>query len=608
VTRVSVARALPVAALAAVAWALAWVENGSTASADWLPYAFFAGLLLAAVLAGGALRPEARELAAVAALVLLAAWEALSISWSAVPPLARDEAVLTVFYAIVLLVPWLTLRSEGERLLAVAAVAAAASLLAVAVGIELRFGANQLDHFYSGRLSFPISYPNAQSAVFLIGFWPAIVLASLRRAPVVARMLAAAGATAIASGWLTAQSKGGVLAIAVSAALVFGLSPLRLRLVTPVLLAAGLTAIAYRPLTAPFRSESAGDVRHAGAAILVLTAAGAVAGLVYALVDRRLELGPRRTRIAGWAALVVFAAALAAAVAAFFSTVYHPGWLDDQWRAFKHVPAQSSASSHLLQLGSYRYDIWRVGLHQFESHPLAGIGSRGFGAAYLQHRDSPDTPARAHSVELDALSELGIVGFLLLATALVLPFVPLVGRLRARDPAGTAAFAGCSYWLVHASVDWIWTVPACGVPFFLLLGTGGAGGERRLLPGRASAAAVIAVVVLSLVAFVPPWLSARLTDQGDLAAAKTFDPLSVDPYVAKAARSPTAAGAVAALETAVHKEPRVVELRYSLALAYIRARRLQAARAELLRARRLDPGEPRIQDALKNLPKRPIRS
>jgi O-Antigen ligase len=608
VTRTGIVRTLPVAALAAVAWALAWVENGSTASADWLPYAFFAGLLLAAVLVGGALRPGARELAAVTALVLLAAWEALSISWSAVPPLARDEAVLTLFYAIVLLVPWLTLRSEGERLLAVAAVAAAASLLAVAVGLELRFGADQADHFYSGRLSFPISYPNAQAAVFLIGFWPAIVLASLRRAPLAARMLAVAAATAIAAGWLTAQSKGGVLAIAVSAALVFGLSPLRLRLVTPVLLAAGLTAIGYRPLTAPFRSGAAGDVSHAGAAILVLTAAGAVAGLVYALVDRRLELGRRGTRVAGWAALAVFAAALATAVAAFFSTVYHPGWLDDQWRAFKNIPAQSSASSHLLQLGSYRYDIWRVGLHQFENHPLAGIGSRGFGAAYLQHRDSPDTPARAHSVELDALSELGIVGFLLLATALVLPLVPLVERLRARDPAATAAFAGCSYWLVHASVDWIWTVPACGVPFFLLLGAGGAGGERRLLPGRASAAAAVAVVVLSLVAFVPPWLSARLTDQGDLAAAKTFDPLSVDPYVAQAARSPTAVGAVAALRAAVRKEPRVVELRYSLALAYIRARRLQAARAELLHARRLDPGEPRIQDALKNLPKRPIRS
>ena len=86
------------------------------------------------------------------------------------------------------------------------------------------------------------------------------------------------------------------------------------------------------------------------------------------------------------------------------------------------------------------------------------------------------------------------------------------------------------------------------------------------------------------------------------------DPLSVDPYVAQAALAPTPAGAVAALRAAVRKEPRVVELRYDLALAYVRARRLRQARAELLRALQLDPGEPRIQDALKNLPKRPIRS
>src|SRR4051812_2219649 len=274
------ARVLPAAALAAVAWSLAWVETGSTVSSDWLPYAFFAGLLLPAVLAAGALRPQPREAAAVAALVGLAGWEALSISWSAVPPLARDEAVLTIFYAVVLLVPWLTLRTEGERLLAVAAVAAAAGALAVAVAIELRFGGDQVDHFYSGRLSFPISYPNAQAAVFLIGFWPAVVLASLRRAPIAARMLALAGATAIAAGWLTAQSKGGPLGSAAPAALVFWLPPRRRRRLPPSTAGAGLPAIASRPLPPPFRWGTAGDVRQAGTAILLLAAAGAGVGLV----------------------------------------------------------------------------------------------------------------------------------------------------------------------------------------------------------------------------------------------------------------------------------------------------------------------------------------
>ncbi len=107
---------------------------------------------------------------------------------------------------------------------------------------------------------------------------------------------------------------------------------------------------------------------------------------------------------------------------------------------------------------------------------------------------------------------------------------------------------------------------------------------------------------------MPPWLSARLTDHGDLHAAKRLDPLSVDPYIAQSARAATPKEALAGLQQAVRKEPRVVELHFDLAIAYLRAHEPERARAELLVARRLDPREPRIQDALRNLPKRPIES
>jgi hypothetical protein len=601
-------RILPTAALVTAAWGLAWLSAGSTASADWLPYAFLAAVLLAVVLASGnATRVRRRELAAAAALVALAGWAAISISWSATPPLARDEALLTLFYAIALLVPLLTLRTAGDRLFASAAMAAGAGTVAVGAAIVLRFGSDQSDN-YSDRLSFPISYPNALAAVFLIGFWPAVVLAAQRRRPLVARTLALAAATAIASGWLTAQSKGGIAAIVVSAALVFALSPLRLRLVPPVLMAAGLTAAAYGPLTAPYRTGSVSDVKRAGSAILLLTAVGALAGLLYALADRRLELGPRAIRTAGFATLVLFFAASATGVVAFFALVYHPGWFAHEWRAFKHATPQTTTSSHLFQLGSYRYDFWRVAVHELARHPVAGIGSRGFGPAYLQVRHGPDTPARAHSVEMDALSELGVVGFALLACAFVLPLVRIVSRMRARDPAATAAFAGAAYWLVHASVDWIWTVPACGVAFWLLVGTGGAGREGPPLRSKAAISAAAVVIVVAVVAFVPPWLSARLTDRQQLRWAKRLDPLSVDPYVAQAARASSPRAAAVALEEAVRKEPRVVELRFDLGLAYIRAREFRRARAALEAAHRLDPREPRIDSALKNLPKRSVRS
>jgi hypothetical protein len=602
-------RVLPAATLASFAWALAWVETGSLRAADWLPYAFVAGLLAAVVLfAGAAPRPRAGELLALWALLALAGWEALSLTWSAVPSLARDEALLTLFYAIALLIPLLTLRTSADRLYASACVAAASGFLALGTALVLRFGSDQSDHFYSGRLSFPISYPNALAATFLIGFWPAVVVAAGRRQSVVTRALALGAAAAIASGWLTAQSKGGVVAIAVAAVLLFALSPLRLRLLPPTLIAAILTAAAYGPLTAPFRTQSVADVKGTGSAILLLTAVGAVLGVLYALVDRRLELGPGAVRAAGIAALGLFAAVVSVGLALFFTRVYHAGWFDDQWRAFKNEPTHTQPSSHLLQLGSYRYDIWRVAVHEFGDHPLAGIGSRGFGAAYLQQRHSPDVPARAHSFELDALSELGIVGFVLLALALVPLVVPVAAHMRAGDPAATAAFAGAAYWLVHASVDWIWTVPACGVPFFLLLGAGGAGGNRPPLTRRGALPAAIALVVLTLLAFVPPWLSARLTSRGQFHWAKRLDPLSVDPYIEQAGRAASPRSAAQALEEAVRKEPRVVELRYDLGLAFERAHELRRARAELLEARRLDPREPTILNALKNLPKRPLRS
>jgi O-Antigen ligase len=597
----AVIRVLPTAILAAAAWALTWLATGSMDAADWLPYAFLAGLLVVVVLVtGAAARPGRLELAGLSALVGLAVWEAISAAWSPLPSLARDEGLLTLFYALALVVPLVTLRTKGDRLLAAGAIAAEAGALAVAAALELRFGGNQADHFYSGRLSFPISYPNAQAAAFLVGFWPAVVLAAQRGRSVWTRAFALAAATAISSGWLTAQSKGGVLAIGVSAVLVFAVSPLRLRLAAPTLVAAGLTAAAYGPLTEPFRSsgdaELVADVRRTGTTILLLTVAGAVAGVIYALVDRRLRLGARAHHAVAITALVATLAAVVAGAAVVFARVN----LHEQWRAFKNAPT-NSASSHLLQLGSYRYDIWRVALKEFKEHPVAGIGSRGFAVAYLEKRRSPDTPVRAHSFELDVLSELGIVGFALVLAALVPLLVPIVAGTLARDAAATAAFGGAAYWLVHASVDWLWTVPACGLPFFLLLGLGGPRGERAIVGRRPALALAAAVAVVGLLAFVPPWLSARLTVRGQTAWAKRLDPLSVDPYVAQAARSPVPQGAIDQLRSAVRKEPRVVELRFALASAYRRAGEKEAARAELLQAKRLDPGEPRIDEALRAL-------
>ena len=190
--------------------------------------------------------------------------------------------------------------------------------------------------------------------------------------------------------------------------------------------------------------------------------------------------------------------------------------------------------------------------------------------------------------------------------ALALPLIRIVTRMRARDPAATAAFAAAAYWLAHASVDWIWTVPACGVGFFLLLGIGASGEEPRL--GRRAQLGLAAAALVAVLLFVPPWLSARFADHGDFSAAKALDPLSIDPYRLEASEAATPRAAVEQLEAAVRKEPHVADVRYELGLAYVRAREVRRARAALLEALRLAPGDPQIAEALKRLPKRPIRS
>jgi O-antigen ligase len=605
-------RLLPTAAFVAAAAAVAWRDYGSIDASDWLPYAVGLGLVVAAVtISGAALAPGRLGAAGVVGLVALAGWVAISLSWSPLPSLARDEALLTVLYALALWTPLVTLGSAAERRAGAALVVAGLAALAVATELRLRFGADPAALYIQGRLDSPVSYPNADAAFFLVGFWPAIGFAARRTWPMLARAAALGSATALLAAWLLAQSKGGGVALAVSAVVFFAVCPARLRALVPSLVAAGLVGAAFRPLTGPYRASSAdlvASIRHAGSVALLLAVVAAALGAVYALADRQVEISRRTHRLLGAVTVATLVAALAGGSAAFAVSVDRPGhWVAAKWRSFKTMPAdQRTGTTHLFALGSNRYDFWRVAVKTFEHHPLAGVGSRGFRSAYLKDGKSIETPERAHSLELDALSETGIVGFALLALGLGLPLARAL--LRARGSMFTATLAAAFvYWLCHASVDWIWTFPVVTIPALLLLGIGAAPDVRRPLPGRLAAPAGVAALAVAVLGFGPPWLSARYTDLAyghpadaarDLRWAKRLDPLSTAPYEAQAvlARSPHD---IPPLQAAVRKEPRQVELRYALGLAYLHAGRKADARRELRIVLRLYPRSPDIPGALR---------
>jgi hypothetical protein len=85
---------------------------------------------------------------------------------------------------------------------------------------------------------------------------------------------------------------------------------------------------------------------------------------------------------------------------------------------------------------------------------LVGDGAGSYERYYLRHRATALGVQDAHSMYLETLAELGVVGLALLVLALA---VPLVAAWRHRRHA-VVPFACAAYvaYLVHATVDWDW--------------------------------------------------------------------------------------------------------------------------------------------------------
>jgi hypothetical protein len=602
---------VPSAALAVAACVEAWAKHGSINAADWLADAVLAALLAATVLLSGAARRPGRAAAAGVGLLFgLAAWDAISAAWSPVPSLARDEALLAALFAVSLSVPLLSLSLPQARMLALWALALVFGGFAALAAVELRFGAGPLTRFFEGRLYFPITYSNAQAALFLAGFWPGVVLASRRAAHPAARAVALGAAAAGVAAALVAQSKGSVLGFAAAVVVVTAVSPARLRILLATALAVVPAAATAWQLTGPFRHpESAGAARTAGGAVLVAALIGLALGAAYALADRRVDLTRVRRRVATGVGAAAGAAAVVAAIV-FITAVGSPAhWVSQRWSSFKTYPANGeSATTHLADLGSNRYDFWRASLRLFERHPIAGCGARCFGPEYLLDRRSPERPRRAHSLLFDTAAEDGIVGLALLGGAFGCLLAAIGRAARRRRGPAIAALGGGTMFLAQAAVDWTWTFPAVGIAYAVLIGTGAATDDGDVLRPRAARAGGALAVALAVLAFAPPWLSARLTTsatdgsasdpQAALRWARRLDPLSTAPILAQALSARTATDELRYLREVTRKEPRVMEPHYFLGVALLNLGQKSAARTQLERALRLDPGNRAVEDAL----------
>ena len=422
------------------------------------------------------------------ALLCLSAFTALgflSILWAPVPAVALEGADRTLLYLLVfaLFACW-PQRGPSAALLLVTYVLA---IVAVAAYAALHLGAATAADLQrlvpDGRLVYPASYANANAAQWLIACWPALLLARTRQLPWALRGVLAGGAVLLALVALLSQSRGSLYVTPLMLVLVFALVPGRTRtlaVLVPVAAGIGLAAPSVLRVGDHLRNGAVvpATLHSALAAAYAASAAVGVLVALGSLVESRRSLSPRvATRVhrgigaAGLAGLVVL---LVGALALTGNPVTHIRHAWDTFKSPAGYAADTSGSRLTSGLGSERYDVYRVALDAFTTHPVLGIGADNYAEQYLAHGRTQLTPRYPHSVELRTLSQSGIVGTLLAIIGLGAALLAGFGAMRGGDPlarsVAAAALAGFCYWLVHGSFDWFWEIAGLGAPAFAMLG------------------------------------------------------------------------------------------------------------------------------------------
>jgi hypothetical protein len=131
-----------------------------------------------------------------------------------------------------------------------------------------------------------------------------------------------------------------------------------------------------------------------------------------------------------------------------------------------------------------RLDHWEVALDSFKEDALKGQGAGTYSLVWNQERDIAVQVVDAHSLYLEVMGELGLVGLLSLALALGGMLAGALLKARGRDRSLYAAvFAVLLTWVVHAGIDWDWEMPVVTAWVFALGGAAiAAPAPDRVLP------------------------------------------------------------------------------------------------------------------------------
>jgi hypothetical protein len=514
-----------------------------------------------------------------------AAFIALSLSWASDQGRAFDQVALASCYLGLFVLVALAARDGEGRLwlkgLAVGLVGVAILALAPRFLPDV-FGSPDESLQAGGRIGYPINYWNGLAAMMA----GAVGLLGWLAANARARAERVAAFAVLALPLLVlymAKSRGGGLATLAALGVLVIAGPARTRLVANLALVGAIFLPLFvfaREQTAFIELPGSAAAADQGPEVLIFAIATIVVAWVFrGRLDRRLthlempRLSRRSTIVVAVAGAVVALLALAA-----FDPVQR---FDD----FRQPPtaeqlASDEQASVTTRSGGGRWQYWGTAVDAFADEPLHGIGAGEFAVYWNQHGPFGFSVQNAHSLFLESLAELGLIGFLLITGFLAVVVVAGVVRVSyVRDGAASAALAVLAAGLVSAGFDFVWELPAVFAPVIVvaaLLTTNALtpallnappappAPPRRSRAGLALAGATLLAGWASMIACGWIVLTERELDRSD-AAANSGD------YRA----------AITEAEDAVDLMPWAAAPRVELGLAYQVAGDLTSARREL---------------------------
>jgi O-Antigen ligase len=422
---------------------------------------------------------------AIATLGLLSAfaiWILISTSWAADAEGAFGQfnqvslyvAVFAIAVALARLVPaYVLVGGVALALSAIAGVALVSRFFPSTFGVQQGIAVLPT---LQNRLSFPLGYWNGLGIEVALAYPLLFSLMASRRSRA-ASAVAAFPLPLIAAVMYLTSSRGAFVAAVVAVVAFIALTPRRWSALVALVVAAAAGAVSVAVLV-PKKAlvngltDTAAGVHQGHQAALLIGIACVVTALVWAGLWELGSRVPSPSRRAGQATAIAVGILVVLAIA-----LSHPVAKFDAFRsnsAIAHTHGTDTTNHLLTTSGSGRWQFWGAAISEFRAHPLNGGGAGSYAAWWLQHGSLPGVFTQfAHSLYLEALGELGIVGLLLIAGFVVVAVFGSVrsaltlgsGEIAAAAACGTAFFAAAAY-------DWVWQLAGIGVVGVGMLGFG----------------------------------------------------------------------------------------------------------------------------------------